>query len=160
MKYTIRKLFEVIDEVKDENEFFYELDSGDEGADYFIKLITNFSPREKEIIKSECHEQCLSNLSLGEQEVDVDGFLVFERMAHEEDYRILRVNSIYEVEKIIFGKAGITNMFTADIVVLENGKRKKYSIKDKKGNIINFEDFYRKDYKDLDDEYFLQWISR
>ncbi|MHC1748031.1 MAG: hypothetical protein AB9856_06520 [Cellulosilyticaceae bacterium] len=159
MKYAIRKLFEVIDEVKDENEFFYELDGGDEGADYFIGLITNYSPTEKEIIKSDCHEQCLSNLSLEEQEVDVDGFLVFERMAHETDYRILRVNSIDEVEKIIFEKPGITNMFTADIVVLENGKRKKYYIRDKQGNILNFEDFYRKDYKDLDDEYFIQWIS-
>lgn len=51
MKYTIRKLFEVIDEVKDEDEFFYQLDYGEKGADYFIELITNFSPKEKEIIK-------------------------------------------------------------------------------------------------------------
>ncbi|ACD24040.1 hypothetical protein FDE76_07480 [Clostridium botulinum] len=158
MKYTIRQLFEVIDEVKDENEFFYELDGGNEGADYFIKLITNFSPKEKEIIRSECNEQYLNDLSLGEQKIWIGGFLIFERMAHEEDYRILRVNTMDEVEKIIFGKAGITNMFTADIIIIENGKRKKYSIKDKKGNVMNCEDFYRKDYKNLDDEYFLELI--
>ncbi len=158
MKYSIRQLFEVIDEVKDEKEFFYESDGGDEGADYFIELITNFSPKGKEIIKSECHEHHLNDLSLEEQEVDVDGLLIFERMAHEEDYRVSRVNSIGEVEKTIFGKAGITNMFTADIIVIENGKRKKYSIKDKKGNVMNCEDFYRKDYKNLDEEYLLEWI--
>lgn len=158
MKYSIRQLFEVIDEVKDEKEFFYEFDGGDEGADYFIELITNFSPKEKEIIKSESYEHHLNDLSLEEQEVDVDGLLIFERMAHEEDYRIFRVNSIEEVEKIIFGKSGITNMFTADIIVIENGKRKKYSIKDKKGNVMNCEEFYRKDYKNLDDEYLIEWI--
>ncbi|WP_242967952.1 hypothetical protein [Tepidibacter mesophilus] len=49
-------------------------------------------------------------------------------------------------------------MFTADIIVIENGKRKKYSIKDKKENVMNCEDFYRKDYKNLDNEYFLEWI--
>lgn len=158
MKYTIRQLFEVIDEVKDEKEFFYELDGGNEGADYFIELITSFLPKEKEIIRSDCHEQYLNDLKLGEQELDVDGILILERMAHEEDYRILRVNTIGEVEKIIFGKAGITNMFTADIIVIENGKRKKYSIKDEKGNVMNCQDFYRKDYKNLDDEYFIEWI--
>ncbi|WP_242967964.1 hypothetical protein [Tepidibacter mesophilus] len=96
MKYTIRQLFEVIDEVKDENEFFYKLDGGDEDVDGFIELITNFSPKEKEIIRSDCHEQHLNDLSLGEQRVVVDGLLIFERMAHEEDYRILRVNTIDE----------------------------------------------------------------
>lgn len=158
MKYTIRQFFEVIDEVKDKNEFFYELDGGGEGADYFVELITNFEPKEKEIIRSDCHQKYLNDLSLAEQEISVGGLLIFERMAHEEDYRILRLNTIDEVKKIIFGQAGITNMFTADIIVIENGKRKKYSIKDKKGNVMNCEDFYKKDYKNLDDEYFLEWI--
>lgn len=155
MKYTIRQLFEVIDEVKDKNEFFYDPYLGDEGADYFIGLMTNFSPREKEIIRSDCHEEYLNDINLGEEVIDVDGLLVFERMAHEEDYNISRVESIGEVEQIILGVSGITNMFTSDIVVLENGKRKKYSIKDKYGKILNTESFCG----ELRDEYFIEWIK-
>ena len=158
MRYTVKKLFEIISEEKDENEFFYESGFDNENAEYFIKLITNFSPTEKVLIKSDCHDKYLNDFNLVEQEISVDGVIIFHRMAHEEDYTVCIINSIDEAKEIILGFGGITSMFTADIVILENGVRKKYCIKDKKGEVIKSTDFEKKDFNNLDDEYFLQWI--
>ena len=36
MIYTIKQLFKVIDEIKAEDEFFYELSSGGFGVDYYM----------------------------------------------------------------------------------------------------------------------------
>ena len=40
----------------------------------------------------------------------------------------------------MLGKLGLSDMFTGDIVVIENGKRKKYKVKDTNGNILHWED--------------------
>ena len=155
--YSLENLFKNIDEVKDKEEFFYELARGGEGADYYIGLITDFEPENNNIILADCHKPKLYEWHLNKESICVDGFLVFQLWAHDEDFRVFRVDNINEVEKIILSGMGIYNMFINDIVVLENGIRKQYYINDKNGNRVGYQQFEQTKYTNLTFDYYIEW---
>lgn len=146
MKYSLKELFEVIDEKKSEFEF-YEEDTGEFGVDYYLDLITYFEPDNKydivngrylNIIKAHYRFEKLKNLNKNLKQIDVSGILVYEYIPHVEDFRIFRVKDIKEAEEFMCSNLGLLGIYTGDIVILENGKRKKFFIKDFKGNILTW----------------------
>ena len=170
MKYSLKELFEVIDEKKTELEFYYD-DTGELGLDYYIDLITYFEPNnEKRIIegfaKSNKYEK-IKNLDKDLKQIDVSGLLVYSCISHLEDFYIERAKDIKEVEDYMYGGAGISNGFTGDIIVLENGKRKKFFIKDFEGNILKdgcyINNLWSEDREDHEDDekplFIIEWES-
>lgn len=155
--YTLEKLFQKIDECKKKEEFFYEIESGGEGADYYIELISDFEPQKDTLILADCHKNPLDDRSLRKECICVDGYLIFDLLAHDEDFRVFRVANIEDVEKFILGEEGIYNMFTRDIVVLENGIRKKYYINDKNGNRVGWQHFYECNWTNLSYDHYIEW---
>lgn len=146
MKYSLKQLFEVIDEKKSKFEFYAE-DTGGWGVEHYIDLITYFEPDNEckrgnthyiDIIKAYGDCEKVKNLDKNSKQIDVSGILVYDSIPHTGDFEIFRLKDIKEVEEFMCSGVGLTNMFTGDIVILENGKRKKYFIKDLKGNILTY----------------------
>jgi hypothetical protein len=140
MKYSLHKIFELIDEEKTENDFYYNLSRGGYGLDYYFNLITSYTPKEKIIINADCNKKKMDTSHIISEELDIDDILFYEYIGHNENYSISRLGSLDEAIKIMLGKLGLSDMFTGDIVVIENGKRKKYKVKDTNGNILHWED--------------------
>ena len=144
MKYTLQELFEVIDERKEKEEFYYALSSGGWGANYYLNRITSFTPDEKIIISSNRNQKELDHMVMKQQEVEIDGFLLYEYISHTEEYQITRLLSLNEATNIICSEKGLLNMFTGDMIVIENGKRKKFYVKDASGRLLSRDDIDRK----------------
>lgn len=155
--YSLEELFQNIDECKEPKEFFYEFESGGEGAEYYIELITDFEPQNNPLILADCHKEPLNDQSLDKEGICVDGYLIFDLLAHDEDFKVFRVANIEEVEKFILSDVGIYNMFTRDIVVLENGIRKKYYINDKNGNRVGWQQFYESNWTNRSYDHYIEW---
>ena len=149
MKYSLKRLFEIIDEKKSKFEF-YEANTGGFGIDYYIDLITYFEPtndynivngRHLNIIQAYYGVEKLKNLDKYLKQIDVNGILIYVYIPHVEEFEIFRVKNIKEAEKFMCSELGLLDVYyTGDIVILENGKRKKFFIKDFKGTILTWHD--------------------
>lgn len=155
MKYTLQKLFEVVDERKEEREFYYSLSSGGWGADYYLNRITSYNPNKKIIVSSDRNKEAIKNENIKYQEVEVDGLLLYEYISHTEEYIITRFTSIEEITDIICSEKGLLNMFSGDIIVIEDGRRKKYYVKDIDGDILNWSDIDRIKKQNID--IYIEW---
>ena len=144
MKCTLQELFEIIDERKEKEEFYYALSSGGWGVDYYLSRITSFTPDEKIIISSSRNQKELDHIDMKQQEVEIDGFLLYEYISHTEEYQITRLPGLNEATNIICSEKGLLNMFTGDMIVIENGKRKKFYVKDVSGRLLSRDDIDRK----------------
>lgn len=158
MKYTLKQLFEVIDEVKTENEFFYSLAEGDLGTDYYLDLITDFDPEKKVVITADGNSKKISNPDIEEQLIEVNGVLVYEFISHNEDFKITRVKNIDEAIEIMLSPSGLYNMFSGDILIIENGKRKMYVVKDKYGNIVTCDNIDNLCKNNPDNHISIEWL--
>jgi len=130
------------------------LAGGEFGLDYYLDLITDFDPSKKVIVRADGNKNKLNSANIGKQEIDVDGILVYEYTCHNEDFIVTRVSNINEVMDIMFGSCGLKNMFSGDILIIENGKRKKYRVKDEYGNIVTCENIDKIRNSKLD----IEWI--
>lgn len=155
MKYTLQQLFEVIDEKKEKEEFYCDLSSGGWGTDYYLDKITSFTPNEKTIISSERNKRKLEDKSIMFQQVEVDGLLLFEYISHTEEYTISRLESIDEATEVIYSESGVMNMFSGDIILIEDGKRKRFYVKDASGTILKWSDM--ESIKQRGDKIFVEW---
>ena len=155
MKYTLQELFGVIDERKEKEEFYYALSSGGWGTDYYLSRITRFTPDEKIIISSSRNQKEPDNIDMKQQEVEIDGFLLYEYIPHTEEYQITRLSSLNEATNIICSEKGLLNMFSGDMIVIENGKRKKFYVKDTSGRLLTWDDIDR--IKKHGIEFFIEW---
>lgn len=140
MKYTLQQLFEVIDEKKEKEEFYYNLSNGGWGADYYLDRITRFAPNDKIIISSERNKRRFEDKNIAFQQVKVDGLLLFEYTSHTEEYTISRLDSFDEATAAICGENGVLNMFSGDIIVIEDGRRKRFYVKDASGALLKWND--------------------
>ena len=61
---------------------------------------------------------------------------MYEFISHSEDFIINKMKDMNEVLETMLGPRGICNMFTGDMIIIRDGKRKKYRIKNRLGNII------------------------
>ena len=135
MQYTLNELFKIIDEPKTPKDFFSPLAMGDLGTSYYLDLITSFTPDEKQIIEADGHKKRISNQELGDYVINAD-ILLYEFISHSEDFIINKMKDMNEVLETMLGPRGICNMFTGDMIIIRDGKRKKYRIKNRSGNII------------------------
>ena len=142
MKYSLQKIFEVIDEKKTEDDYYYDL-SGEFGVDYYFNLLTNYDPQGKVLLCADCHKKQSNNSDIRFEEIDVDGILLYQYFSHEEDYKIMRLKCFDEVLDIMYSEYGLLNIFIGDIVVIENGIKKRYHVKDADGNILYWGDIER-----------------
>ena len=155
MKYSLQKIFELIDAEKTETDYYYDISRGGDGVDYYLDLITGYSPEENVIISADCHEKRINNANIRFEEVDVDGILLYEYVGHCEDFKITRLESLNEAVNIMLGECGLLDMFTIDIIVIENGKKKSYCVRDMDGNIVHWEDIDR--IKKQRSKIFVEW---
>ncbi len=56
---------------------------------------------------------------------------------------------------IMLGECGLLDMFTTDIIAIENGKKKSYCVRDMDGNIVHWEDIDR--IKKQRSKIFVEW---
>ena len=155
MKCILQDLFGIIDEKKEKEEFYYALSSGDWGIDYYLSRITSFTPNEKTIISSNRNQKIVENKNIKYEEVEISGLLLYEYISHTEEYKITRLTSIDEAINIIYSENGLLNMFCGDIVVIENGHRKKYYVKDEFGGVLQWDDIDR--IKKNGIKFFVEW---
>lgn len=143
MKYTLQELFEIIDERKEKEEFYYTLSNGGWGAEYYLSRITSFTPDEKIIVSSNRNQKEINNIDIKHQEVEIDGILLYEYISHTEEYQITRLSDFSEITNVIYSERGLLNIFCGDIIVIENGKRKKFYVKDASGKLLTWDDIDR-----------------
>ena len=155
MKYTLQEIFEIIDERKEKEEFYYVLSSGGWGADYYLSRITSFTPSEKIIVRSNRNQKEIDCIDIKHQEVEIDGILLYEYISHTEEYQITRFPSLDEVINIIYSEKGLLDMFIGDMIVIEHGKRKKFYVKDTSGRLLTWDDIER--IRKHAVEFFIEW---
>ena len=155
MKYTLQEIFEIIDERKEKEEFYYALSSGDWGVDYYLSKLTSFTPDEKIIVRSNRNQKEIDYIDIAHQEIEVEGFLLYEYISHTEEYQITCLPSLNEVTKIIYSEKGLLDMFIGDMIVIENGKRKKFYVKDTSGRLLTWDDIDK--IKKHRIELFIEW---
>lgn len=135
MKRTVLELFNLV--VQEKNEFdFYQENIGLEVEDY-LESITSFLPREKRVITSKCHEEPLeeSTNTIANMSVEMEGLMVYYFVLHDDEFGFVRIENYNELYKIM--KLYLSNCFIGDLIVFENGKKKNYCVKDKKGEILH-----------------------
>lgn len=140
MKYSIQKILELIDAEKNKDDYYFYLSKGGYGVDYYVNLITDYHPNESVIIRADCHKPKIYNKNIKFQEIDIDNILIYEYIGHNEDYTITQLDSLEKAIHILLGNCGLLNIFTGDIIVLEDGKRKNYYVRDTNGKILHWED--------------------
>lgn len=69
-------------------------------------------------------------------EVSVDGYLVYHLIGHTGEYFIQSRDSLIQVEQNILGSMGLNNMFTTEMIVLLDGKVKRYYVMSEDGNVL------------------------
>ena len=55
-------------------------------------------------------------------------FLLYDLIGHSGEWTLLEFDTLEEVEEYILNPGGILNMFTTEMIVLENLQNKKYKI--------------------------------
>lgn len=155
MKCSLQKIFELIDEKKMEEDFYYDL-SGEFGTDYYFNLLTSYDPKGKVLLNADCRKKKICNVDIRFEEIDIDGILLYQYFSHDEDYKIMRVENFDKVMDVMYGDCGLLNTFIGDIVVIENGIKKRYYVKDADGNILNWEDIDR--IKKQGIEMIIEWL--
>ena len=155
MKYTLQEIFAIIDERKEKEEFYYSLSSGGWGVDYYLSRITSFTPDEKIIVRSNRNQKEIDYIDIAHQEIGVEGFLLYEYISHTEEYQITCLPSLNEVTNIIYSEKGLLDMFIGDMIVIENGKRKKFYVKDTSGRLLTWDDIDK--IKKHRIELFIEW---
>lgn len=155
MKYTLKEIFEIIDERKEKEEFYYVLSSGGWGTGYYLSRITSFTPDEKIIVRSNRNQKEIDYIDIAHQEIEVEGFLLYEYISHTEEYQITCLPSLNEVTNIIYSEKGLLDMFIGDMIVIENGKRKKFYVKDASGRLLTWNDIDRIEKHGI--EFFIEW---
>lgn len=135
MKLTVLELFNLVIQGKSAEDFFSE-DARLEMEDYLLS-VTSFAPNEKIVIASNCHDEPL-NVSadiMAHQLIDVDGLMVYYYIWHDDEFYFKRIKDDRELMNIM--KCCLYNSFIGDFIVFENGKKKKYCVKNEKGQIIH-----------------------
>lgn len=69
-------------------------------------------------------------------DVPVEGYLVYDLIGHTGEYCIQHKENLIEVEQEIFGPVGLNNMFTAELLILADGKIKRYCVTNQEGIVI------------------------
>ena len=155
MKYTLQELFEVIEERKEKEEFYYALSSGGWGADYYLRRITSYTPGEKIIVGSNRNQTEINHIDMKHQEVEIDGFLLYEYISHTEEFQITRLPDLDEATNIIYSEKGLLNTYSGDMILIENGKRRKFYVKDTCGGLLTWDDIERIRKHAI--EFFIEW---
>ncbi len=69
-------------------------------------------------------------------EVPVDGYLVYDTIGHTGEYFIQAKDNLMQVEQALLGPDGLNNMFTTEMLVLWDGKIKRYHVINKEGTVL------------------------
>ena len=69
-------------------------------------------------------------------EIPVYGYLVYDLIGHTGEYCIQYKENLIEVEQGILGPAGLSNMFTTKMLILFDGKIKRYCITNQQGIVV------------------------
>lgn len=90
---------------------------------------------------------------------DTYKYLVYDTIGHNGEWKIIEFDDIRKVEKHILSPGGILNMFTTEIIVLENLKNKKYKVFEvlengTKKEVFDFEDCT----SDIEPTLIVEWI--
>lgn len=136
MKCTILELFNLIVQSREEVDY-YKDDCLLEIDDY-LQLITSISPKEKKVIISDCHAEPLKETIdvIANIEIEVEGLMLYYFVIHDDEFVFIRINDYEELHYIMSLK--LENSFIGDMVVFENGKKKKFCVKDERGIILNY----------------------
>ena len=86
-------------------------------------------------------------------------YLVYDLTGHNGEWKIIEFDNLKDVEEYILSPGGILNMFTAEIIVLENLKNKRYKVceilKNKEEvEVFDFEDCT----PDIEPNLIVKWI--
>lgn len=68
-----------------------------------------------------------------DMQIPADGYYIYSLVGHTGEYKIYSVPNIREVEKEILSETGIKNILISEIIILYNGKPRRYHIINKKG---------------------------
>lgn len=134
----MRKLFEIIAEGKNKKEFYSTSIDVYEDIEDYIDSITRYTPNDSILIEADCHNTILKDTipDLSAKKLNVDGLLLYYYILHDDDFAFMRIRDYDELLDFIY--ENISNRFIGDIIVIENGKRKKYFIKDSNGQVLNW----------------------
>ena len=140
MNYSVRELFEIIDQPRAVSDFYNVTADTGHGARFYLGLITAFEPNEKTILTADCHQLSLGASALADKMIDVSGLLLYRWIMHDDDFTVTRLENLAEAEDIMLSSCGVSNIFTGDIVVLENGVPRKYQVRGKYGTDLRWYD--------------------
>lgn len=141
MFYSITELFQLIDQKKDRNEFYYG-NGGPFGIDYYIDRLTGFQPDDTKILWGYCEEAPIKGLDTDKKSIFVKEteILVFTYIGHTEDFEITRMEDLHMAIQYLYGPLGLSNPFNSDISLISGGQRLKYYVKDTGGHIMTQEE--------------------
>lgn len=147
MIYSIVRLFELIDQPKDKNEFYYDVSNGGLGIDCYTNDITGFKPEDTRILWGFGDEEPLAGLDIYKESICTygDEILLFECNGHSGDFIVKRMKNMDEVLEFMYGDVGISNQFTGDICIICGNKRRKYYVRDSMGKIITYNNMHNDD---------------
>lgn len=116
---------------------YYQEDCLLEIEDY-LQSITSVSPKEKEIVISDCHKEPLNESidEIASKTIDVEGLIVYYFVIHDDDFRFVKMHDYDELYAVM--RSRLQNWFIGDLVVFENGKKKNYCVKNEKGKIVHY----------------------
>lgn len=150
MEYTVKELFEIIDEVKNKDDYYYNIIKGGLGAEYYINLITEFNPDKNIIIRADRHNKSFTQIKdIKNKKINVDGILLYQYISHNEDFEIFRINDFDSLLEIMSGDDGLFDMFVGDMIIIENGKRRKFYVKDRDGAVLRWNEVDGKSKDDI-----------
>lgn len=88
-------------------------------------------------------------------------YLVYTLTGHNGEWKIIEFDNLIDIEKYILGPGGILNMFTTEIIVMDNLKNIKYKVYEvlqdgREKEVFDFEDCTL----DIEPNLIIKWITK
>lgn len=129
-------LFEFISEKRSNIEYYQE-ECLLELEDY-LQAVTSISESGNNVIVSDCNEEPIKETldEISKRTVDSSGLLLYYYVLHDDEFCFMRIKDYGELYAAMDSK--LRNCFIGDMVVFENGAKKRYCVKDEDGQIMYF----------------------
>lgn len=136
MRCTLEALFDSIAQKRNNIEYYQ--DECVLKLEDYLQAVTCVLECGDKVIVSDCNEEPIKETidEISQKTVEVSGLLLYYYVLHDDEFCFFRIKDNKELYAVMNSK--LRNCFIGDLVVFENGAKKRYCVRDEEGRIMHY----------------------